>query len=89
MFKRLRSLFGLEKRLLGEVQSRLIATSGEIKAYCHANDSRFNDYAKLIDKMSMEFNQRMSRIEVLFSEELAAKEKARDILICEKRREAR
>ena len=89
MFKRLRSLFGLEKRLLGEVQSRLIATSDEIKGYCHVNDTRFTDYAKLIDKMGAEFNQRMSRIEVLFGEELSAKEKARDILICEKRREAR
>ena len=89
MFKRFRSLFGLESRLSNAVQNALLATSGEIKGYCKANEGRFNDYAKLIDKMSMEFNQRMSRIEVLFAEELAAKEKARDTLICEKKREAR
>lgn len=74
MFKKLRSLFGLEQRLIADLQLKLTSTSGEIKDYCKANETRFNDYAKLIDKMGADFNKRMSRLEVLLEDELKAKE---------------
>jgi hypothetical protein len=85
MFKKLLALFGLEDRLVNELQLKLSATSAEIKDYCKANESRFSDYAKLIDKMKGESDSRLSRLEVLLASELAEKEKARDELITARR----
>ena len=78
MWKKIKSLLDLEQRLLGMLQRSLDMASSELK-------SSLEVMTKSLARQRSEFNGRLSRIEVLFAEELLEKEKARDKLVKKKR----
>ena len=78
MWKKIKSLLDLEQRLLVMLQRSLDMASDELK------DSLVV-MTKSLARQRSEFNERLSRIEVLFAEELEAKAKARDERVKKKR----
>lgn len=79
MFKKIKKLLSIEDRLqfiLNEASSRIQKKLDEV------TDQLFN-IEKMSDKIKAEFNERMSRFEVLFKDELEEKEKKRDEIVKE------
>lgn len=81
MFK----LFGLEAKILAAVGTTLEKFQKDIVGRLLAHDQRLSIGSLNVDKIQMELNSRLSRLENLLADELAAKEKARDLLIKRKR----
>jgi len=85
MFKRIKALFTLESRVDAAVSSHIEKIESYIKALEESVKKKDDDLAKTINRVKADMTARMSKIEVLFADELEAKEKERD----QKVREAR
>jgi hypothetical protein len=81
MFK----LFGLESKIVAAVGSLLERFQQDVAGKFMAHDKRITISIAQFDKLKMEMTSRLSRLEVLFADELLAKEKARDLLVKKKR----
>ena len=79
------SLFGLEKKIVAAVGTSLESFQKEITARIQVISARITIGTSQLDKLEMSMNGRLSRLENLLADELAAKEKARDALIKKKR----
>ena len=79
------SLFGLEKKIVAAVGTSLESFQKEITTRIQALSARITIGTSQLDKLEMSMNGRLSRLENLLADELAAKEKARDALIKKKR----
>jgi len=85
MFKKLLKIFTIEERLTSSLQLSLNGASQHLIGRLALFEKRIADNANHHDKVRSELNARLSRLEVLFAQELEAKEKARDELVKEKR----
>lgn len=94
MFKGLLSLlnifnvlkfFTVEKRLLSGVQEALDGSYKVTLERLNQLEKRIADNTEFLSKYQSEVRTRLSRIEVLFADDLAEKEKARDELVKQKR----
>jgi hypothetical protein len=81
MLKKLKRLFSLEARLAQSINDNFRIAEEALQAL----ETRLTNTCRQLDKLEMAVNQRMSRVEVLLSEELAAKEKIRDEKIAARR----
>jgi len=81
IFKKFIRLFSLERRLTDGLNVQLtdagMSLGGELARF----ESVVQSYSQVNTKLKAEFNERMSKFEVLFAEEMEAKEKARDALV--------
>lgn len=75
MFKKLRSLFSLENRLTNELQSKLNMGSAHVEQQLSVFSKSVSAGTQQVDKLQADMNRRLSRLEVLFADELAVKEK--------------
>jgi len=85
MLAKIRALFSLEKRLGDGLQGHLQAISISQKDQIAALQEQVRSATKLIEQLKGDFNYRLSKFEVLFADELAAKEAERDEFVKQKR----
>lgn len=85
MFSKFFKLFSLEEKIVASVGAHLqqsgVATAQTLSAF----DLRVLAGTQQLDKLEMDLNKRISRLENLLEEELKEKEKLRDELVRSKR----
>ena len=81
MFKRLKALFSLEDRLAVSLQAGLQDSVVRFQVV----EKELIALRGQLDQIEAKTNERLSKIEVLFAEELEAKMKARDAAVKERR----
>jgi hypothetical protein len=83
MIGRIKRLFSLEgnlQRLLNSASVRVEKELDQVKTQLRNNE-------KVMERIRSDFNERLTRIEVLFADELKDKEQARDALIRERNKQ--
>lgn len=85
MWKILRGLLSLESRFAHS----LVSSVNKFNEQLRTLEKRIVDATKQLDALESKISARLSRLEVLLSEELTAKEIARDALVKTKRLEGR
>jgi len=85
MISKFFKLFSLEQKIVASVGAHLQQSAAETSQRLSSFDTRVLSVTQQLDKLEMEMNKRISRLENLLIDELAEKEKARDELIKQKR----
>jgi cell division protein FtsB len=78
MFKKLRDLFSLEKRVIDGVSNHLAQHAAKTAERILILEKDIAAKAQQIDKLQADVNRRVGKIEILFADELTSKDKARE-----------
>ena len=87
MIKKFFALFSLEERLNKQLQKLLDQASTVVEAKFVEQDKKILESKQFTMSQTAKFNERMSKFEVLFEDEIKAKEAKRDALVLAKMKE--
>lgn len=88
MFKKLKALWNVEQTMMRRVQAKLNEASTNVQELLDDQQAQIKTCYNFNNKTRAELAERLSKIEVLFADELKQKEKERDERVRKAQREA-